>query len=191
MKMKHIYSMTDKLSDHFRYYEMVESETAERKGILNIPNRTEIDNFKGLCRNVLEPIRSYVRKTWKKTGYIKNKSGFRCRKLNKDIGGSSRSQHCKGEADDFQVPGVGLYKVWKWIVLESGLPFDQCIMEYPTVDLFIPWIHVSHKVNGNNKGIITVAVKEFKNRWSKKKVTKYYHFTKDEIERGLHFNIIE
>jgi zinc D-Ala-D-Ala carboxypeptidase len=74
------------------------------------------------------------------------------------VGGSSTSQHCKGEAVDIECPGTSNYDVAKWI--EDNLDFDQLILEFIT--LGIPdsgWVHVSYKSEGNRKQSLT-AMKE-------------------------------
>ena len=78
--------------------------------------------------------------------------------LNKAIGGSERSQHCKGEAVDIEVPGTSNYEVAKYI--RDNLDFDQLILEFYTPG--IPdsgWVHVSYKSEGNRKQVLT-ALKE-------------------------------
>jgi len=72
------------LSEHFKLYEMLISETAERKGIQNNPSYYNVENLKGLCVNVGEPIRAYVRKDIKKNAVITVSSGFRSPALNKE-----------------------------------------------------------------------------------------------------------
>ena len=77
-------------------------------------------------------------------------SGYRGPKLNEAVGGSSKSQHCKGEAVDIECPGTSNYAVASWI--EQNLDFDQLILEF-----YIPgipdsgWVHVhtSQKVIEN------------------------------------------
>jgi len=55
----------------------------------------DIDHMKKLQRK---------RTKWKKA--IKITSGYRCEKHNKDVGGSSKSQHVQGSATDIQVKGM-------------------------------------------------------------------------------------
>ena len=85
-------------------------------------------------------------------------SGKRGPSLNEAVGGSSKSQHCKGEAVDIECPGTSNYAVANWI--EQNLDFDQLILEFYTPG--IPdsgWVHVSYKSEGNRKSILT-AMKE-------------------------------
>lgn len=68
-------------------------------------------------------------------------SGFRCPELNAAVGGSSSSQHMKGEAADFHVARENLRDVWHWIVHESDLAFGQCLLEGSAKAP--SWIHLS------------------------------------------------
>lgn len=63
-------------------------------------------------------------------------SGYRCPKLNDLVGGAADSQHMRGEAADFVVPGFGSpYEVC--CALEASiLNFDQLIYEGT-------WVHCS------------------------------------------------
>ena len=156
-----------KLSPHFTLNEMIESNTAKRNGIANMPSTVHINNLDALCKNVLESVRAHYKKPWNKS-WINVTSGYRCPALNKKIGGSRYSQHQKGEAADFRVNKQDIQKVWRWIVTESNINFDQCIME------FASWIHISFRRNNNNRNKITVALK-------KDGKTIYTHYSKDDI----------
>ena len=119
------------LTDHFSLVEMTRSQTASRRGIPNIPNRAEVAALKLLCERVLEPVREHFGKPVVVT------SGFRSVALNRAIGGSASSQHCRGEAADFTVPGISNIEVCRW--LEKNLNYDQLIYEFGEGG----WIHVS------------------------------------------------
>jgi len=119
------------LSKHFTLSEMTVSQTASRKGIDNTPGQKEIAALALLCKEVLEPIRAHFDRPVIVT------SGFRSVALNKRIGGSATSQHCKGEAADFTVPGVSNFELCKW--MERNLNYDQLIYEYGESG----WVHVS------------------------------------------------
>ena len=82
------------ISKHVSYKEGVYSITATRRGIDNDPNDEQLSNMELIAEKVFEPLREYV------GGPIKINSFFRSVKLNKAIGGSSKSQHCKGQAID-------------------------------------------------------------------------------------------
>jgi len=144
----------NRLSIYFTLEEVIKSETATRKGITNIPSEEQIMQIQQLCSVILDPIREHYGKA------IRVTSGYRGPKLNKAIGGSSRSQHQALNEDaaiDFQFydKSINLESVFNWITQLSNLPFDQCIAE------FLPegWIHISYKIGNKNRGKITRAVK--------------------------------
>jgi len=85
--------------------ELTRSQTAVRKNIDNTPTDIDIELLQELCENALEPIRVHFSKS------VNISSGFRIAELNKVIGGSGTSQHCKGEAADFTVSSIPLLKV--------------------------------------------------------------------------------
>jgi zinc D-Ala-D-Ala carboxypeptidase len=122
-----------KLSPHFTLAEMTVSQTASRKGIDNTPGASEIAALKLLCEKVLEPVRVHFDRPVIVT------SGYRSPTLNKRIGGSATSQHCKGQAADFTVPGVSNYELCKW--MERNLNYDQLIYEYGESG----WVHASYR----------------------------------------------
>ncbi len=84
----------DKISDHISLREGINSYTAKRMGIDNVPDEYQITNMYILAHKVFEPLRKWV------GGPIKINSFFRSPELNKAIGGSTTSQHCKGQAMD-------------------------------------------------------------------------------------------
>ena len=135
----------------FTLAEFTKSQTALRKGLDNTPGPEHLNAARELFAKVVQPIRD-------KFGPTVINSGYRGKKLNKAVGGSSKSQHCKGEAVDIECPGTGNYDVSKWI--EENLDFDQLILEFYTPG--IPdsgWVHVSYKSEGNRKSVLT-AMKE-------------------------------
>lgn len=145
--------MTTYLSPHFTLEEMTVSQTAVRLGINNTPPPGVIENLIDLCKYVLEPIRAMV-------GYsIYISSGYRSPELNKEIGGSDKSQHCLGQAVDIHVNTLSTEELYE-LIKYSKVPFDQLICEFPQEG---GWTHVSYsstprkqcliadKVNGQTK----------------------------------------
>ena len=126
-----------KLTENFTLQELIKSQTALRKGINNKPASPDIVvNLQTLCEKVLQPVREHFGKP------VTVNSGYRCPKLNKAIGSSSKSQHTKGLAADIEIPGVSNKELAEYI--ESNLPFDQLILEfYNGVDPNSGWVHVS------------------------------------------------
>ena len=140
-----------RLSENFTLTEYTKSQTALRQGIDNTPNEEHLEKAKLLFANVVQPVRNHF-------GPTVINSGYRGPALNEAVGGSSKSQHCKGEAVDIECPGVPNWEVAKFI--EDELDFDQLILEFYTPG--IPdsgWVHVSYKAEGNRKSVLT-AMKE-------------------------------
>ena len=140
-----------KLSKNFSLQEYTKSQTATRQGLDNTPNEDHMTSAKLLFENVVQKVRDNF-------GVTVINSGYRGPALNTAVGGSSNSQHCKGESVDIECPGTGNYDVAKWI--EDNLDFDQLILEFYTPG--IPdsgWVHVSYKSGGNRASILT-AMKE-------------------------------
>lgn len=138
-----------KLSKNFTEAEFVKSQTAERKGIDNSVPEELIPVAKALFENVVQPVRDNFGPT------IIN-SGYRSPALNEAVGGSGKSQHCKCEAVDIEVPGVPNAEVAQWIL--DNLDFDQLILEFYTKG--IPdsgWVHVSYKQEENRKSVLTAT----------------------------------
>lgn len=140
------------LSKNFNLAELSRSEAAARLGFDNTPPAEAIENLKALCLNVLQPLRDAMGKP------MRVNSGYRGPEANKAVGGSSTSQHCKGEAADIEFDGFDNKKLAEKI-LEMKLPFDQIILEfYKPGDPNSGWVHVSHKRGGKQRGEVLRAV---------------------------------
>ena len=76
------------------------------------------------------------------------------------IGGSTTSDHCKGCAADFEVPGFDNKQLAKWII--DNLTFKQVILEYYEDGISNSgWVHCSFEEGENNNQVLR-AVKEGK-----------------------------
>ena len=140
-----------RLSQNFTLAEFTKSQTASRMDIDNTPQGEHLDAANELFENVVQPVRDTF-------GVTVINSGYRSPDLNEAVGGSSRSQHCKGQAVDIECPGTPNAEVAQWIV--DNIPFDQVILEFYTPG--IPdsgWVHVSYNADGNRGSILT-AIKE-------------------------------
>ncbi len=151
------------LSKHFTLEEMEKSQTATRKGIKNKAGSGEIKNLGDLCYEVLEPVRAKFDKP------VTITSGYRSPELSEAIGSKSTSQHCSGEAVDFEIAGVSNLQVALW--LTNNCSFDQCILEFYTGEANSGWIHVSYKDGSNRKQVLTYDGKSYTNglpdaKWS-------------------------
>ena len=136
--------MSEKLSDHFTLGECCRSETAQRQGIDNTATGEELENLKRVLENVIEPVRVNFG-----IPFTLN-SGYRCQELNTAIGSNPNSQHCKGQAIDFEIPGVDNDLVARRVI--DNLDYVQLILEfYDGVDPNSGWIHVSYVSAGENR----------------------------------------
>lgn len=125
------------ISKHISFKEATRSHTAKRYGIRNAPNDAIIYNMKILAERVFEPLRNHFGVP------IKVNSFYRSQRLNKVIGGSSESQHCKGQAIDIDDTYGGLTNkdIFEWIV--NNLDYDQIIWEFGNTTN-PDWVHVSY-----------------------------------------------
>lgn len=142
--------LNHKLSPHFTYGELIRSETAARKAINNHPPQEFIDKLRYLCENLLEPVRDHFGKPFRPN------SGYRSVELNREIGGSETSQHCRAEAVDIEIAGVSNYDLAVWI--RDHLVFDQIILEcYRPGVPSSGWVHVSLKESVAENRIRTLS----------------------------------
>ena len=141
-----------RVAPNFTLPELVKSSTAERMGISNMPDSAQIlVNLTNVANHILQPVRDEV-------GPLRVNSGYRGLALNKAVGGSKTSQHCWGEAADFESSRIGNYKLARWI--KENLDFDHLILEFYTQGQpSSGWVHCSFKTNGQNRGKINTALR--------------------------------
>jgi putative chitinase len=139
------------LSQHFNLKEFTKSETATRKRIDNTPNLEHANNLKMVCENILEPVRKHFGKP------VRINSGYRGPALNKAVGGSAKSQHCNGEAVDFEIDGLPNPDLAKWVA--ENCDFDQIILEFydPKEGPNSGWVHASYSKGKNRKQKLTAV----------------------------------
>ena len=146
-----------KLSENFSLAEMTKSQTALRKGIDNIPDQTSIDNMAKLCTEILQPVRDHYGIPFTPS------PGDRRPELCIAGGSNIKSHPAKGQAADFEVPGISNMELAEFII--ETLPFDQLILECFTGGN-TGWVHCSYvheprkevltydRANGYRKGLI-------------------------------------
>jgi hypothetical protein len=146
------------LSTNFSLAELTKSQTALRKGINNTPDHSAIDNMEKLCTAILQPVRDHFGIPFTPS------SGYRSPELCIAVGSTIKSQHAKGQAADFEVPGVSNMELAEWI--RDNLEFDQLILECYTGGN-TGWVHCSYvhetrkevltydRSNGYRKGLIS------------------------------------
>ena len=137
------------LSEHFDLFTLCRSDTAEAQGIHNLPPDEEvIANLSALCRAVLEPIVAHFDLP------LTVISGYRCPRLNEEVGGVENSQHLVGQAADILVGGLRNDELARWII--DTIEFDEVILE-----MFDPahgeygWVHVSFAQGTNRRKVTT------------------------------------
>lgn len=138
-----------RLSKNFVLSEITRSNTARRLGISNEPSKEHLANMQVLITELIQPMRDAL-------GPIRISSGYRSPQLNRAIGGSKKSQHCKGQALDLQFWKDGQMcneEIYRW-VLKSGVKFDQMINEFD-----FAWIHISLKED-KNRSMVLEAYKD-------------------------------
>ena len=141
------------ISKHISYKEATYSRTATRLNIDNKPNEEQLKNMKLIAEEVFEPLRMWV------GGPIKINSFFRSPKLNTAIGGSSKSQHCHGQAIDLDDTFGRATNAEMFDFIKEHLNFDQMIWEFGDDDN-PDWVHVSYVNDKDNRNRCLLAYKE-------------------------------
>jgi len=118
-----------KISEHFTLEEFSFSEAAARLGLANTPIAIVIRNL-GLVAAAMERIRTLLGDR-----PIVVHSGYRSVAVNQAVGGVATSAHCHGLACDFVCPAFGTPAEVALAILQSGIEYDQLILEYG-------WVHV-------------------------------------------------
>lgn len=133
-----------KLTENLSLNEATKSNTATRLGIDNTPPPAIVERMIETAEKIFQPLRDAL-------GPIRVSSFYRSPDLNRAIGGSKTSQHCKGEAIDMQ----GILATNK-ILFNSACDledFDQIIWEFGTLEE-PDWVHVSYSKTHNRKQIL-------------------------------------
>ena len=135
------------MAQYFTLAELIRSDTARKRGIDNTPTPEVTANLTALVANVLDPLREAFGKP------IVVTSGYRCQKLNRAVGGASRSQHITGEAADIRTLSDRAWENRQLfdLIQKLGLPFDQLIDEYN-----YDWVHVSFVEGKNRRQVLHV-----------------------------------
>lgn len=134
----------ENISKHITYDEATLSPTSIRLKIDNTPSPEQLIKMKEVAEACFEPLRAWYGKP------IKVNSFFRCDALNKAVGGSTTSQHSKGEAIDMSAGSkVENKKLFDWC--KANLKFDQLINEYD-----YSWVHISFRVGGNRNQTLVI-----------------------------------
>lgn len=128
-----------RVTANFKLEEFLVSQTAARQGRKIEPDDDQQQALIALIKDVMQPIRDMLGVP------IIITSGLRPRWLNDLIGGSETSQHMRGQACDFVVPGMTPFEVCELISENRDIDYDQLIHE------FGEWIHISYVVMAVNR----------------------------------------
>ena len=145
------------LSKHISMREAVYSITAKRLGLNNDPSDEHLESMGKVANKVFEPLREFV------NGPIKINSFYRGPELNKAIGGSSKSQHCKGQAIDIDDTFGHATNAEMYEFIKKNLDFDQMIWEFGTIGN-PNWVHVSYVSPEENRNRCLKAYKDKNNK---------------------------
>ena len=140
------------ISEHVSLKEATRSNTAKRLGIENMPDSETLITMQITAEHIFEPLRN----KFNEPIYIS--SFYRSPELNKAIGGSTSSQHCKGEAIDIDDVYSKATNADFFNYIKDKLEFDQLIWEFGD-DENPAWVHVSYNL-GKNRMRVLKAVKE-------------------------------
>ena len=147
-----------KLTANFSLSELTKSQTAERKGIDNTPSAEHQENLKSLCTAILQPIRDHFSRV------VTISSGYRSPELCEAIGSSSKSQHARGEAADFEIFGLSNKTLADYI--DQNLHYDQLILEYwNESDPNSGWVHCSFAEGQNRKQYLRAYKEDGKTKY--------------------------
>lgn len=142
-----------KISKNISYKEGVYSITADRLGLENKPTEEHLANMKEVAEKVFQPLRTWV------NAPIKINSFYRSPELNKAIGGSDNSQHCKGQAMDIDDTYGHATNADMFMYIRENLDFDQMIWEFGD-DKNPNWVHVSYVSPEDNRNRCLKAYRE-------------------------------
>lgn len=179
MNKKQMMTLVHPKCPDFKWYEVWQSETAERLDINNISKDPDvIKAITELCWHVVQPIRNEV-------GRLSPQSWYRgeelekhltlgaykrwCIRKQKMIGGDSwreyfkRKSHPKGGAVDIECASMSNDELFDWIL--ANLKFDQLIREFPRKGIPMSgWVHVSWAGKENRNQAFELTAKGIKMR---------------------------
>ena len=142
----------ENISKHISWHEGTYSRTGERRDLDNTPNEEQLKCMKEVAVNLFEPLREWV------GGPIKINCFFRGEPVNTAIGGSTRSQHMKGQAIDIDDTFKHKTNAEMYYYIKDNLDFDQMIWEFGT-DKNPNWLHISWVSHRPNRKKLTIAKK--------------------------------
>jgi len=129
-----------KLTEHFTLKELTDSNKARELGVDNTPGPDALQQLHRTAQ-MLERVRAHL------GGHpVTPTSGFRNRRVNEAVGGTTSSDHVQGMAADVVVPGFGTpYEVAKALAPHvAALGIGQLIYEVSAKGS--RWVHLSTRI---------------------------------------------
>ena len=134
---------------YFSLQELCASDTARRLHIENVPDSAQLENLDRLVTTLLDPLREI----WGSPLIVS--SGFRCKELNKLVGGVSNSYHLWGLAADIVAPSTlqrssWVNNMWLFKLIKQNmkaLGVDEVIAEKSS-GRRCQWVHVQIPIFG-------------------------------------------
>lgn len=136
-----------RLSSYYTLARLAHSDTAIARGLDNTPPAEVLASLRRVARG-LDRVRRLL-------GHpLDISSGYRAPAVNVAVGGAPASQHTRGEAVDFCCPGYGTPADVARAIRDSGLEFDQCILEFGR------WVHLSFSAAPRRRTLSIYAAAE-------------------------------
>lgn len=121
---------------HFTLHELIKSDTADKLGIVNVPNFAQVQLLALFVDSLLEPLRTAAQRP------IIITSGYRCAALNKAVGGEGGSHHmmgCGHCAADISLGNAGLNRSFHSLMAKSDLPINEWILGKNAAYIHVSW----------------------------------------------------
>jgi zinc D-Ala-D-Ala carboxypeptidase len=151
-----------KISKNFSLGECLKSDTAQRLGLKNEITQEGLVALTALVTHCMQPLREHFGRS------IRCNSAWRTPLVSEAVGSSSRSQHCRGEAMDWEIVGIDNKELAQQVpkILSE---WDQMILELydeseknPEIRMETGWIHLSYNRMGENRKQILRAFRKGK-----------------------------
>lgn len=121
---------------HFTLHELIRSETADKLGIVNVPNFAQVQLLALFVDSLLEPLREAAQRP------IIITSGYRCEKLNEAVGGVRGSYHTLRDANcaaDISLGDAALNRSFHSLMEKSDLPINEWILGKDASYIHVSW----------------------------------------------------
>ena len=141
----------------FKLIHNIKSKLAENNNINNFPGADSGLSYDFITNNLRELHLNCINPILEEFPDIYIASAYRCKELNKFLGGTENSQHVYGYAADIVHPNFPSSLIWNWCF--QNLPtWNQLIWEFPErgdssggANIKCSWVHISYIVGDNTR----------------------------------------